>query len=640
MTSKRALTLFAFLCLSLILIFFPISASQASPLPAPDPDTDGDGWADSRDCNPNDPTIYPGAAEMPGDGIDQDCNGTDAVSCYLDSDQDGYGSNSGTIVVALDGICDTPDGEALNMNDCDDSDGSVNPGATETIGDGIDQDCDGNETCYLDFDDDGYRPDAFSIRLSPDLDCIDFREATPSDPINDCDDSDPSINPGVMEIPDDGIDQDCNGADSITCYLDLDQDGYGTSAGTVIMAHDGSCDTPNGEALNMNDCDDSDGSVNPGATETIGDGIDQDCDGKETCYVDADDDGYRPDAISTILSLNLACSDPGEASPADPSNDCNDNDDTFYPGALELCDGLDNDCDGITPPDEGDSDGDSALDCCDDCPADPDKTSPGICGCGVPDDDNNDGVPDCQDACDHNVDSDSDGTPNCDDYCPFDASKTAPGVCGCGTPDDSNSDGVPDCQDACDHNIDSDEDGVNDCDDSCPVDPEKTEPGTCGCGIPDDANQDGIPDCEDACDHNIDSDSDGTPDCDDNCPVDPEKTNPGICGCGYPEDGNNDGVPDCQDACDHNLDTDEDGLNDCEDNCPVDPEKTEPGICGCGVPDDRNQDGIPVCEDDGSETSQGSLSSSGRWMLIIAGATLITGGGALVFFRRKAGNRI
>lgn len=65
------------------------------------------------------------------------------------------------------------------------------------------------------------------------------------------------------------------------------------------------------------------------------------------------------------------------------------------------------------------------------CPADPAKTDPGLCGCGVED-----------------TDTDLDGTPDCNDNCPNDAGKTGPGACGCGAADtDSNNDGIPDCND-------------------------------------------------------------------------------------------------------------------------------------------------------------------------------------------------
>ena len=85
----------------------------------------------------------------------------------------------------------------------------------------------------------------------------------------------------------------------------------------------------------------------------------------------------------------------------------------------------------------------------DNCPSDPNKTEPGICGCGVPD-----------------TDTDGDGVEDCIDDCPNDPNKTEAGLCGCGTPD-----------------TDSDSDGTVDCLDNCPNDSNKTEPGLCGCGV-------------------------------------------------------------------------------------------------------------------------------------------------------------
>jgi len=243
-----------------------------------------------------------------------------------------------------------------------------------------------------------------------------------------------------------------------------------------------------------------------------------------------------------------------------------------------------------------DTDGDETFDCIDECPNDPLKTEPGVCGCGNPEtDSDSDGTPDCNDECPNDplktepgvcgcgiadTDSDSDGTPDCNDLCPNDPLKIAPGVCGCGTPDiDSDSDGVLDCEDGCPNDpfkiepgicgcgtpdIDSDSDGVLDCEDGCPNDPFKIEPGVCGCGTPD-----------------IDSDSDGVLDCEDGCPNDPFKIEPGVCGCGTPD-----------------IDSDSDGVLDCEDGCPNDPFKIEPGICGCGNPEtDTDSDGIPDCID-------------------------------------------
>ncbi len=193
----------------------------------------------------------------------------------------------------------------------------------------------------------------------------------------------------------------------------------------------------------------------------------------------------------------------------------------------------------------------------DDCPDDPEKTAPGLCGCGVAD-----------------TDADDDGTVDCDDACPDDAEKTEPGVCGCGVADtDDDEDETVDCEDGCPSDaektapggcgcgvadVDEDEDGALDCDDACPEDPAKAEPGVCGCGTPDD-----------------DTDADETLDCEDECPEDAAKVEPGVCGCGVAD-----------------LDRDEDATADCEDACPDDPDKTEPLECGCGEAETPNCDEV------------------------------------------------
>ena len=91
-------------------------------------------------------------------------------------------------------------------------------------------------------------------------------------------------------------------------------------------------------------------------------------------------------------------------------------------------------------------------------------------------------------------DMDNDGTPDCQDQCPNDPTKQMPGICGCGTVDtDGDGDGVPDCIAKCPGisdstgTLDTDNDGVIDCKDVCPHDHDKTTtPGVCGCGgIPD-----------------------------------------------------------------------------------------------------------------------------------------------------------
>lgn len=149
------------------------------------------------------------------------------------------------------------------------------------------------------------------------------------------------------------------------------------------------------------------------------------------------------------------------------------------------------------------SDGDDAPDCMDTCPNDSNKYNPGLCGCGVPDGDRDgDGVWDCIDLCPdtYGIGSCGCGTGDdpCNDLCPNDPNKTEPGVCGCGVPDvDADGDGTMDCNDLCPNDPaktnpgvcgcgasdqDSDKDGTPDCNDGCPDDPNKTTGGVCGCG--------------------------------------------------------------------------------------------------------------------------------------------------------------
>ncbi len=243
-----------------------------------------------------------------------------------------------------------------------------------------------------------------------------------------------------------------------------------------------------------------------------------------------------------------------------------------------------------------DSDGDTTPDCVDACPADPGKTDPGACGCGVAD-----------------TDSDGDATPDCLDGCPADPGKVAPGACGCGVADtDSDGDATPDCLDGCPADpdkvapgacgcgvadTDSDGDATPDCLDGCPADPGKTDPGACGCGVAD-----------------TDSDGDTTPDCLDGCPADPGKTDPGACGCGVAD-----------------TDSDGDTTPDCVDGCPADPGKTAPGACGCGVADtdsdgDTTPDCVDGCPNDASATAPRACCDGTVCTMLCPGACAAGGG--------------
>jgi hypothetical protein len=135
-------------------------------------------------------------------------------------------------------------------------------------------------------------------------------------------------------------------------YADLDGDGHSA------LPERRNCEGLLSDALD-GDCDDTDPTVHPDAVDAAGDGIDADCDGIERCYVDVDGDGFAGDTLEEVFGT-LSCS--GERLHGS-STDCADDDAATYPGALEICDGVDNDCDGVVPADEDDDDADGFVVC-------------------------------------------------------------------------------------------------------------------------------------------------------------------------------------------------------------------------------------------------------------------------------------
>ncbi len=255
----------------------------------PGEDSDGDGYTETGgDCDDTDPTVNPGEVDDAGADRyrrDDDCDGV-RDDGEIDDDLDGF--------TEVDG-------------DCDDETAGAYPGAAETV-DGLDNDCDG---CVDDLDDDG---DGWTeceevFDRNGDGDTSDA-----GDVARDCNDENERVNPEARDVPYDGVDQDCNGAD----LCDYDGDGWL------------SVECPNGT-----DCDDNNADINPAATEDLGDGIDNDCDG-EIDVPDRDGDGFA--------ALDGDCMDVSpEEDPvlADLAKGVN-------PSATEVCgDGLDNDCDGF-----------------------------------------------------------------------------------------------------------------------------------------------------------------------------------------------------------------------------------------------------------------------------------------------------
>lgn len=231
--------------------------------------------------------------------------------------------------------------------DCNDDLASAFPGAVEVPGNGIDESCDGSELCFVDADHDGFADPSAAPVTSTELSCSAPGLLPSSDGPQDCDDTRADVSPASPEVCD-TVDNDCDARideDVTTHYLlDQDADGYGSSVGGVD-----DCSLPTGYVEDpldpgQYDCDDAQSNIHPGADELPDDGIEQNCDGAELCYSDADDDGYRPDTTSTLSSEDMDCLDSGEAQGADPAGDCDDTNAAFNPGVLEVCDAKDNDC--------------------------------------------------------------------------------------------------------------------------------------------------------------------------------------------------------------------------------------------------------------------------------------------------------
>ncbi len=223
--------------------------------------------------------------------------------------------------------------------DCNDADASVNPGATETWYDGVDQDCAGDDD--YDADQDGFVPDAYVGLATGGV------ASSGALPGGDCNDTDGTIRPGATEIWYDGVDQDCAGDDD----YDQDKDGYVPDAyvGLPTAGVSGS------GGLSGGDCDDTALGVHPGGVDNWYDGIDSDCAGNDD--YDQDGDGFHTD--DTTVTYGPTKYVPGSG--VLPGGDCSDTDATFYPGAPDdWYDGFDKNCDGHSDWDQ-DYDGFDAI---------------------------------------------------------------------------------------------------------------------------------------------------------------------------------------------------------------------------------------------------------------------------------------
>ena len=295
-----------------------------------DPDDDGDNYGDDNDCDPKDKFVYPGAAEL-CDCKDNNCDGN-ADEGFTDTDGDGIAdcceddTDGDTVPNGIDNCpykanvdqlnsdgdlqgdaCDPDDDNdgVVDEMDCNPTEVKAYPNAPE-ICDGIDNDCDGTvDNGFLDFDDDGL------------ADCVDVD-----------DDGD--------NIPD-GMDVCPFFPDPL--QLDTDGDGFGNEC-------DGD-DDGDGD-FDLTDCEPLNPLINHGSAELCN-GKDDNCDGNADeagaagciqLFPDEDGDGFGASGEEKCLC---------KLTPPYTSfqgGDCDDNNEQINPLMNEICNGLDDNCDG------------------------------------------------------------------------------------------------------------------------------------------------------------------------------------------------------------------------------------------------------------------------------------------------------
>ncbi len=512
------------------------------------PDGDGDGFTDATcggpDCDDGNAAVNPDTPEA-CDGIDNDCDG---VSTDENADEDADGetpcqgdcddteptvNSAGTEVCdGLDNDCvlgvDDPfdqDGDqvAACVGDCDDADPNVYPGAPE-ICDGVDSDCDGEtEDTYQSPDgaqfttaNSFFRGGMFvpdtptflvniemwidpqaSVATPRDVVWLVYEGADPLQPMTVVAQEAqaiPSTGAGWYPSPQLAVAMQPGMYYAMGIWWDgVMGYGYETSPGFPVEtswgeqvggASDGPWTTPPSASPNLSSSTSYDILVITG-----GEG-DYDGDGDLTCEDCNDSDAAASSGASEICDgVDNNCD--GVLAPAEGDqdgdgylgceDDCDDGDPDAFPGNPEVCDGQDNDCDGAPLADEGDADFDGAPACADCDDTDPDRFPGAPELCDGKDNDCSGGVPD------NEADVDEDGARvcdgDCDDFSPLSTPDNATED-DCSDGADNDCDGVVDLNDPDCFGGGDDDDSIGDDDDFVNDDDDITDPdgeGGCAC---------------------------------------------------------------------------------------------------------------------------------------------------------------
>ena len=322
-----------------------------------DPDDDNDGLLDSKDNCPID--YNPLQTDTNSDGIGDACQG-DIDGDGIKDEEDNCPAVFNPAQLDFDGdlqgdACDTDDdndGE-IDQTDCEPLNAAINHYAIEVC-DGVDNNCNsqvdetgtvGCKDYYLDQDGDDWGAGASKCQCGP----LGLYSA---ENFGDCDDLDPTVNPGHKEDCSTTKDENCNGSDNdedatdcIMYYKDQDGDSFGVNDSKCLCQGVGKF-----TAAVPGDCDDNNILINPGNNEICDNFIDDDCDGDQNdpnaqgCnvyYFDGDGDGYGLDEDFLCLCEKFG------AYTALWGGDCNDSEFGAHPDTFEICgDGIDNNCNG------------------------------------------------------------------------------------------------------------------------------------------------------------------------------------------------------------------------------------------------------------------------------------------------------